>query len=341
MMIVLPEHKDLEVASPLWKYCLPTSSILVVLVCGWVLGTQLQIPSVIGVLLTSKACLLFQSDLAHVPVWVERQLALVPFFRGGHIILQFEPRDLRTVLWQGLGVLLLGICEVSVVIPTLNEEKYVPKCLGSLKRQNFDGDFETIVVDGGSGDSTVDLARSTADKVIVYKGRPVGDARNFGARLAESRIVAFIDADTIASRNWLSSIKESLSCKGAVGVTGPTLPYEGSGLDVLAYKVATGWLQRFSMLFGLPHVAGFNCAYRREPFLNCGGFEEGRTLSEDLALSLKMRHEGQLVFNKKMVAYTSTRRVRSYGYVRLALFYLLNDAIFALTGRSLYYPPVR
>ncbi len=338
---MLPEQKDPEVASSLWKYTLPTSSILAILVCSWILRSPQQILGAIGVLLTSKTGSLFQGDLLLAQVLMEKQLSAVSLLKWGHSILQFEPRDLRTVAWEGLGMFLLGICEISVVVPALNEERYVPKCLESLKRQSFDGGFEIIVVDGGSIDSTVDLARSKADKVIVYKGRPVGDARNFGARLAESSIVGFIDADTIASRNWLSSIKESLSCKGAVGVTGPTLPYEGSGLDVLAYKAATGWLQRFSMLFGLPHVAGFNCAYRREPFLSCGGFEEGRTLSEDLALSLKMRHEGQLVFNKKMIAYTSTRRVRSYGYVRLAMFYLLNDAIFALTGRSLYYPPVR
>jgi len=42
-----------------------------------------------------------------------------------------------------------------------------------------------------------------------------------------------------------------------------------------------------------------------------------------------------------MVAYTSTRRVRKYGYVRLAMFYLLNDAIFTLAKKSLYYPQVR
>ncbi|MBS7622775.1 glycosyltransferase [Candidatus Bathyarchaeota archaeon] len=272
---------------------------------------------------------------------MEKQLAAVSLPRLDQSILHLEPRDVKAVALHGLNILLLGVCEVSVIVPTLNEERYIQKCLSSLRKQNFDGRFEIIVVDGGSRDSTVNLAGSVADKVIIYEGRPVGDARNFGAKLAESSIVAFIDADTVASRNWLSSIKESLSCKGAVGVTGPTLPYQGSGLDFLAYRVATGWLQKFSMIFGLPHVAGFNCAYRREPFMRCGGFEEGRTLSEDLALSLKIRHEGRLLFNKRMIAYTSTRRVRRYGYVRLAMFYLLNDAIFALTRRSLYYPQVR
>jgi len=294
----------------------------------------------ISILLT-KSSSLFQSDLpSFAQIWMDKHLFVITLLKSNQVVFQFE-RGARSLICQFFGFFLLGACKISVVIPTLNEEKYIPKCLESLREQEFNGDSEIIVVDGGSKDSTIELANTLADKTIIYKGRPVGDARNLGAKLAEAEMVAFIDADTIASRKWFCAIKESLSCPGVVGVTGPTLPYEGSELDLLAYKVATGWLQRFSMVFGLPHVAGFNCAYRREPFLKSGGFAEGRTLSEDLDLSLKMRHEGQLVFNKKMVAYTSTRRVRHYGYVRLAMFYLLNDAIFALTKRSLYYPPVR
>ncbi|MEM3003771.1 MAG: glycosyltransferase, partial [Candidatus Bathyarchaeia archaeon] len=324
------ESKVLLAVTPLMlRRWLFTGSILTLSVCGCILGLRLQIPSIVYALLTSISYSPPQFNLAFIQVMMEKQLAIVSMLKLDHSILHLEPRDVKAVTWHGFNIFILGICEVSVIVPTLNEERYIRKCLSSLREQNFDGRFEIIVVDGGSRDSTVDLAGSMADKVIIYEGRPVGDARNFGAKLAESSIVAFIDADTVASRDWLSSIEESLSCKDAVGVTGPTLPYQGSGLDVLAYRVATGWLQRFSMIFGLPHVAGFNCAYRREPFMRCGGFEEGRTLSEDLALSLKIRHEGRLLFNKRMVAYTSTRRVRRYGYVRLAMFYLLNDAIFA------------
>ncbi|GEM_PF-301069 len=328
----------------LWKVWLPTIIFGISLSLGWVFGGKPQLldSAALIALFTSKIFTLLNCDLPYLAhMWMEKQICSLALFKGNYVLFQFELRDARTILWQSLILFFFGTCEVSVVIPTLNEGKYVSKCLDSLRRQDFDGGFEVIVVDGGSRDGTLDLAKLIADKVIVCEGRPVGDARNLGAKLAEAEMVAFIDADTVASHRWLSSIRSSLSRPGVVGVAGPTLPYGGSALDVLAYKVATGWLQRFSMVFGLPHVAGFNCAYRRRPFLECGGFEEGRTLSEDLALSLKIRHEGRLLFNKRMVAYTSTRRVRKYGYVRLAMFYLLNDAIFALTRRSLYYPQVR
>jgi hypothetical protein len=319
----------------------PATVFAIIFLGAWILGGKQVFEAMEISIVFTKAFPLLQSDLLPLAqIWMDKHLVVATFFKHHQIVFQFE-RGARGLIYQVLGILFLGTCKISVVIPTLNEEKCIPQCLESLRKQDFNGDFEIIVVDGGSKDSTIELANAMADKTIIYQGMPVGDARNLGAKLAEAEIIAFIDADTIASGKWFCAIRESLSCPGVVGVTGPTLPYEGSELDLLAYKIATGWLQRFSMVFGLPHVAGFNCAYRRESFLKSGGFAEGRTLSEDLDLSLKMRHEGQLVFNKKMVAYTSTRRVRHYGYVRLAMFYLLNDAIFALTKRSLYYPPVR
>jgi hypothetical protein len=328
---------------PNWKIWFPTTVFWIVFVYAWAQAFDSHVLSetAFGIFVASKTYPVFQHDLQlFITVPLDNQIAVITSIKLNCIPSQFE-RLTRNISWQLSGLLCLGVLQASVVIPTLNEGKYLSRCLVSLKQLNFDGDFEIIVVDGGSTDSTVDIAKDHADKTLIYRGKPVGDARNLGARLAEADIVAFIDADTIASKDWLSNIRESLSCREVVGVTGPTFPYEGSKLDQVAYEVATGWLQRFSMVFGLPHVAGFNCAYRREPFLRCGGFEEGRTLSEDLALSLKMRHEGRLLFNKNVVAYTSTRRVRKHGYVRLAMFYLMNDAIFALTGKSFYYPPVR
>ncbi|MEM3596431.1 MAG: glycosyltransferase [Candidatus Bathyarchaeia archaeon] len=276
-----------------------------------------------------------------VQVWFGRYWFEVLQVKMPHQICYGDLKDLKSLFWNCFTLILFGSCKVSVVVPTLNEEKYLGECLRSLRRQDFDGDFEVIVVDGGSVDSTVDVARKMADRVLVCEGRPVGDARNIGARSAQADKVAFIDADTVASEGWVRSVWEALSEPGVVGATGPTLPHRGSGLDYAIYSFTVGRLQRLSISFGVPHIAGFNCAYRREPLLKCGGFGEGRTLSEDLALSLKIRCEGRLVYDEGMVAYTSLRRIRKYGYLRLGVFYLLNDLTFTLTGSSLHYPPVR
>jgi len=239
--------------------------------------------------------------------------------------------------------LLVGsVLGVTVIVPTWNEEKYLHKCLRSLKDQARNPPTEVIVVDGGSTDRTAQVAAEYADKVLVEPGKPVGAARNIGAKEASGDTLAFIDADTMACSNWLDEIVRTLAMNpAAVGVTGPTLPYEGSRLDELAYHVATGWVQRLSLRLGLPHVAGFNCAYRKDAFWEAGGFDEHRQLSEDIMLSMRIRHQGPILFNPKMLAYTSIRRIRNYGYPYLTTYYAINWATMLLFNRTLAYPKVR
>jgi GT2 family glycosyltransferase len=239
------------------------------------------------------------------------------------------------------NILVIGACDISVIIPALNEEKYLPRCLESLSRQSRKEELEIIVVDGGSNDRTVEVAMQYAHKVIV-KPSPVGVGRNIGAKRAEGKVLAFIDADTMACENWIEEIARTFdSSSNAAGVTGPTLPYEGTELDKLAYHVATGWAQRLSLKLGRPHVAGFNCAYRPGPFWDAGGFDENRVLSEDVTLSLKMRHQGPILFNPEMIAYTSLRRIKKYGYLYLTTYYAINAAMMLLFDRTLGYPQVR
>jgi glycosyltransferase involved in cell wall biosynthesis len=228
-----------------------------------------------------------------------------------------------------------------VIVPTWNEGEYLGKCLSSLKRQSLKRRFEVIVVDGGSTDRTLKIAREYAHRVLVAPGKPVGAARNLGASVAKGDILAFIDADTIASKNWLKTTLESFDSNPmAVGVTGPTIPYEGSRLDEDMYKMAR-WAQRVSLRLGFPHVAGFNCAYRKDAFWRAGGFDENRELSEDVMLRLRIRNEGRVLFNGEMVAYTSLRRIKQCGYPYLTTYYTINAMMLLLFERNLGYPKIR
>lgn len=101
----------------------------------------------------------------------------------------------------------------SVVIPALNEEKYLPKLLKDLVAQSF-SDFEVIVVDGNSEDKTVAKAQPFTQKlqlnIISTKKRNVSLQRNTGAAHAKSHWVIFMDADNRLPKYFLEGIKYQL-----------------------------------------------------------------------------------------------------------------------------------
>ena len=112
---------------------------------------------------------------------------------------------------------------VSVIIPTLNKEKYIETTLLSIKNQDYKGKYEIIVVDSNSKDMTVKIARKYADKVIVTKRRGVSVGRNIGAEVAKGEILIFVDADTTLLPNVISKVVGHLRRKKVVGVVVPIL----------------------------------------------------------------------------------------------------------------------
>ena len=81
---------------------------------------------------------------------------------------------------------------LSIIIPTKNEEKYLPNLLRSIKKQTFK-DYEIIVADNNSKDKTKKIAKRYGCKIV--KGGLPGKARNQGAKFAEGDILLFLDSD--------------------------------------------------------------------------------------------------------------------------------------------------
>lgn len=98
----------------------------------------------------------------------------------------------------------------SIIIPTLNEEKYLPKLLKDLSVQTF-SNFEVIVVDGNSIDNTVKIAKSFSQKlnisIITSPKRHVCTQRNLGAKHAKSKLLVFSDADNRLPKYFLQGLK--------------------------------------------------------------------------------------------------------------------------------------
>ncbi|MGA8940724.1 MAG: glycosyltransferase [Acidobacteriaceae bacterium] len=173
--------------------------------------------------------------------------------------------------------------KVTVVIPAYNEESHLGRCLECLTNQALPRDqFEVILVDNGSTDSTVAVGQSFADRINIHiASRPKGvisAVRNQGASLASADVLAFLDADCLTPRHWLSEaihLRPEASLWGAHYV----VPKD------------TNWINRvWSTYQAKPYdgavsfLPASNTFIHRADFDRLGGFDESVETSEDVDL---------------------------------------------------------
>ncbi len=207
---------------------------------------------------------------------------------------------------------------ISIVIPALNEEKYIKNCLKSLKSQKYEGEYEIIVIDNGSTDKTPEIAEEYADKVIYRPNLDFYDLCNEGLRHSNGDIIARIDADCIADPLWLSEACFSLEeCPNSVLVSGAILPLEKIKIfEILLYLYNTFMNVSINHLyFAAAH--GGNSAFYREKAKKIGGFKN--YFPEDGQFGKDMNKVGKLVYNPDMKVHASMRRYIEEGVWDTAL----------------------
>ncbi|MEM5790895.1 MAG: glycosyltransferase, partial [Candidatus Aenigmatarchaeota archaeon] len=182
---------------------------------------------------------------------------------------------------------------ISIIIPSLNEEKYIENCLKSIRNQDYEN-YELIVSDGGSKDKTVKIAEKYADKVIICKKRGIAFGRNEGARNSRGEIFVFVDADTILLPDTISKVVKSFR-KNVIGATCPILPLSPKARDYFLFWTANQFV-RNSLKFNSPKVFGCFCAFRKDEFERVGGFNEKFKTLEDFDLAERISKLGEIVF---------------------------------------------
>lgn len=220
---------------------------------------------------------------------------------------------------------------ISIVIPTLNEGKYLGKTLRAIKAQRYDGEIEIIVSDSRSDDNTREIAKIYGTKIVLSERLGPAVGRNRGAKTAKGDILVFLDADTIPSEGLLAGISEVLkNRKDVVGGTCKFLPYKGRFVDWLIYAVANG-AARVLIRFGVPQDPGYCFFYRRKVFEKLGGIREDLALNETHDLAMRSKKYGKFVYVNVPV-FTSLRRYRKVGYLRTIWMYLKSTITYFKTG---------
>lgn len=205
---------------------------------------------------------------------------------------------------------------ISVIIPTYNEERYILDTLLDLSNQSFDLPFETIIVDC-STDSTIKVAKSFAEKLhlhtIKYMGkRGVSNQRNYGAKVAKSQNLLFIDADTRTPNNSLSLMWSLAIQNGyAIGTS-----YMKANSSKLVDRICLSMYNLYSTIRNpfSPIATGAFMYVNKEVFEKIGGFNPNISFAEDFDLVQRVRKEG---YRQKLISTplfkSSVRRLDELG----------------------------
>ncbi|MGQ9641993.1 MAG: glycosyltransferase family 2 protein [Candidatus Bathycorpusculaceae bacterium] len=172
---------------------------------------------------------------------------------------------------------------MSVIIPTLNSEKFLKKCLTSLMMQNYKK-IEVIVVDDGSTDFTVKIAESFNCKVIRNPRRGRAEAKNEGIKFSSGEYLFFVDSDMEITPNVISECVNIAENNDKIG--GIVIPERSVG-NSFWVKV-----RDFERDFYAGTVVESARFFRAKPVKEVGGFEEGLVFFEESTLQYKIQKKG-------------------------------------------------
>ena len=207
---------------------------------------------------------------------------------------------------------------LSIIIPTLNEEKYLPKILDSIKKQGITN-CEVLIADNKSKDKTVAIAKKYKCKIV--KGGLPGKARNQGAKNAKLDILLFLDADVILTKDFIkNALKEFNEDNLSIG-TSKFYPINGNILDTISHHIGNFFMILFQRV--RPFGPGFCIIIKRDLHNKIKGFDESLVLAEDHDYLERASKHGKFGVFKNTKLLVSTRRFKKDGRFRTYYKYII------------------
>jgi glycosyltransferase involved in cell wall biosynthesis len=194
---------------------------------------------------------------------------------------------------------------LSFIVPAYNEELELPATIAAIREAAQDRQYEIIVVDDGSTDTTAKVAQDAGAEVVAINRRQIAAARNAGAHHARGDILFFVDADTRINEKHVAGAIATL----AEGCS-------GGGARIVVDGAVPAWARLFlkafcALYFALNLGAGAFLFTTRKNFNTAGGFDEKLFVAEEIYFSIALRRLGRFRILREPII-TSGRKLRMY-----------------------------
>ena len=180
---------------------------------------------------------------------------------------------------------------LSIIIPTLNEERYLPRLLDAIKLQDF-SDYEIIVSDAGSSDKTAAIAQDFNCRLIVdSEHRHPGWQRNIGAKAASGDILLFLDADSCLQPRFLSEAVSEFTSRNLT-VAGFAIEFNPNSFLYSLFAFCFNIFLRLRQYYS-PSAVGAGLLARKSVHDQAGGFDTSVLLVEDYDYCVRLARFGR------------------------------------------------
>lgn len=210
-----------------------------------------------------------------------------------------------------------NLVDLSIVIPTLNEEKYIGHLLHSIANQSV-LPKEVVVVDAFSVDRTKEVVQKLQNilpqlKLYQVPRSTISKQRNFGAWKTTAKHILFLDADVyLRDPDTLEKYIREVERKKPDLAAATNYPLSEHWENWVIFHAADIVFKATKPVW--PMALGINLYVSRQAFERVGGFDERIRFAEDHELVQRMVKVGnRFVFLKKPKVYTSTRRMDKEG----------------------------
>lgn len=217
---------------------------------------------------------------------------------------------------------------LSIIIPTFNEEKYLPLLLQSIQEQTI-LPKEIIVADAFSKDKTREIAQNFGCR-LVDGGLPA-KARNNGATAAKEETLLFLDADVVLPSFFLEETFQEMKKRHLDIASCFLTPTSKLKRDRLLYQLTNQYLKLTQKFHS--HIQGVCIFIEKGLHQRIGGFDESLLLAEDHDYAQKVKKIGNFGYLRCYKIPVSPRRLSKEGRIRLALKYVSMELYLIFLGK--------